>query len=64
MISSWRLAWFILSLPGIVIFLSNFIENSLQKVCDYVKLKEVENDKKITIYNNYLFWRKEQWQEK
>lgn len=33
----------------IVIFLSNFAEKPLQKVLIYVKLKEVENDKKITI---------------
>ncbi len=34
---------------GIVIFLSNFAEKPLQMNLNYVKLKEVENDKKITI---------------
>ncbi len=34
---------------GIVIFLSNFEEKPLQMNLNYVKLKEVENDKKITI---------------
>ena len=51
-----------------VIFLSNFVEKALQKICRYVKMRLIGNDKKITIVvkarKTQLKWRKNKWQEK